>query len=185
MAIAQHLLPVFFLYANIFIFSLNLTIYEKKRLVLIYLFMNIGFFACILNMRRDGNIIEEINDLSGLSRTNPLLSVAITIFMFSMAGIPPFAGFFGKLYIFMSAVQADFFGIAILGVLTSVVASFYYIRIVQIIYFKESEELVDKSSSTELNVVITASGILVTFFFIYSTPIISAAGIAASSLFSG
>jgi len=151
----------------------------------IYLFMNIGFFACILNMRRDGNIIEEINDLSGLSRTNPLLSVAITIFMFSMAGIPPFAGFFGKLYIFMSAVQADFFGIAILGVLTSVVASFYYIRIVQIIYFKESEELVDKSSSTELNVVITASGILVTFFFIYSTPIISAAGIAASSLFSG
>jgi NADH-quinone oxidoreductase subunit N len=150
----------------------------------IYIFMNIGVFACLLNIRRDGNMVEEINGLSGISRSHPMMSIALTIFMFSMAGIPPFAGFFGKLHIFMSAVQADMFGLAILGILTSVVAAFYYIRIVQIIYFKESEDILDLPSGIELNVVIIASGILVTFFFIYSAPIISAAGIAAASLFS-
>ena len=105
--------------------------------------------------------------------------------MFSMAGIPPFAGFFGKLYIFMSAIQAGQYGLAIFGVLSSVVAAFYYIRIVQIIYFKQVREPLDKFSGPELSFVITTSGILVTFFFIYSTPILSAASVAAASLFSG
>jgi NADH-quinone oxidoreductase subunit N len=151
----------------------------------IYLFMNIGIFACILNMSRDGNMVEQIDDLTGLSRTHPMMSIAFAVFMFSMAGIPPFAGFFGKLHIFMSAVQANMYGLAILGVLTSVVAAFYYIRIVQIIYFKEPEATLDQASGTELNFVITTSGLLVTFFFIFSTPILSAASTAAASLFSG
>lgn len=149
----------------------------------IYLFMNIGIFACILNLRRNNAMIENINDLAGLSKTHPMISLAIAVFMFSMAGIPPFAGFFGKLYIFMSAIQAEHYILALLGILSSVIAAFYYIRIVQIIYFKEPEDVLDKSSGQELNVVITASGVLVTFFFIYSTPIITAADFAAASLF--
>jgi NADH-quinone oxidoreductase subunit N len=151
----------------------------------IYLFMNIGIFACILKMSQDDNMVEEIDDLSGLSQTHPMISAALAVFMFSMAGIPPFAGFFGKLHIFMSAVQANMYGLAIIGVLTSVVAAFYYIRIIQIIYFKDPEVILDPDSSTELNIVITTSGLLVTFFFIFLTPILSAASIAAASLFSG
>ena len=151
----------------------------------IYLFMNIGVFACILNMRRGGAMVEEINDLAGLGSTHPMLSLAFAIFMFSMAGIPPFAGFFGKLHIFMSAIQAEQYGLALFGILTSVVAAFYYIRIVQIIYFKKLEEPLDKFFGPELSLVITVSGISVTFFFIYSSHILSTASVAAASLFSG
>jgi NADH-quinone oxidoreductase subunit N len=149
----------------------------------IYLFMNIGVFACILNMRRDGAMVEGINDLAGMSRTHPMLAMALAILMFSMAGIPPFAGFFGKLYIFMGAIQAELYWLAVLGVLSSVVAAFYYIRIVQIVYFEEAGEPLDKSSSPELSFVITASGLFVAFFFVYPTPVLSAAAAAAASLF--
>ena len=151
----------------------------------IYLFMNIGVFACILNMRRDGAMVEGINDLAGMSRTHPMLAMALAILMFSMAGIPPFAGFFGKFYIFMGAIQAELYWLAVLGVLSSVVAAFYYIRIVQIVYFEEAGEPLDKSSSPELSFVITASGLFVAFFFVYPTPVLSAAAAAASSLFAG
>ena len=151
----------------------------------IYLFMNIGVFACILNMRRDGAMVEGINDLAGMSRTHPMLAMALAILMFSMAGIPPFAGFFGKLYIFMGAIQAELYWLAVLGVLSSVVAAFYYIRIVQIVYFEEAGEPLDKSSSPELSFVITASGLFVAFFFVYPTPVLSAAAAAAASLFAG
>ena len=151
----------------------------------IYLFMNIGVFACILNMRRDGAMVEGINDLAGMSRTHPMLAMALAILMFSMAGIPPFAGFFGKFYIFMGAIQAELYWLAVLGVLSSVVAAFYYIRIVQIVYFEEAGEPLDKSSSPELSFVITASGLFVAFFFVYPTPVLSAAAAAAASLFAG
>ncbi len=151
----------------------------------IYLFMNIGVFACILNMRRDGAMVEGINDLSGMSRTHPLLAMALAIFMFSMAGIPPFAGFFGKLYIFLAAIQAELYGLAVLGVLSSVVAAFYYIRIVQIVYFEEASEPLDKASGPELGFVIAASGLFVTFFFVYPMPVLSAAAAAAAALFTG
>ena len=151
----------------------------------IYLFMNIGVFACILNMRRDGAMVEGINDLAGMSRTHPMLAMALAILMFSMAGIPPFAGFFGKFYIFMGAIQAELYWLAVLGVLSSVVAAFYYIRIVQIVYFEEAGKPLDKSSSPELSFVITASGLFVAFFFVYPTPVLSAAAAAAASLFAG
>ena len=151
----------------------------------IYLFMNIGVFACILNMRRDGAMVEGINDLAGMSRTHPMLALALAIFMFSMAGIPPFAGFFGKLYIFLGAIQAELYGLAVLGVLSSVVAAYYYIRIVQLVYFEEADQPLDRSSGPELGFVITASGLFVAFFFVYPTPVLSAASAAAAALFSG
>ena len=151
----------------------------------IYLFMNIGVFACILNMRRDGVMVEGIKDLSGMSRTHPMLAMALAIFMFSMAGIPPFAGFFGKLYIFLAAIQAELYGLAVLGVLSSVVAAFYYIRIVQIVYFEEADKPLDKSSGPELGFVITATGLFVAFFFLYPTPVLSSAAAAAAALFTG
>ncbi|MBC8339468.1 MAG: NADH-quinone oxidoreductase subunit NuoN [Rhodospirillales bacterium] len=151
----------------------------------IYLFMNIGVFACILCMRRDGSMVEGIGDLAGMSRTHPMLALGLGIFMFSMAGIPPFAGFFGKLYIFLAAIEAKMYGLAVIGVLSSVVAAFYYIRIVQIVYFQELDEPLDKPTGPELGIVIAATGVFVAFFFVYPTPILSAATAAAAALFAG
>ncbi len=99
----------------------------------IYLVMNIGTFACILCMRRGDRMVEGIDDLAGLGKTHPMLALAIVVFMFSMAGIPPLAGFFGKFYIFIAAIEAGLYALAIVGVLTSVVAAFYYLRIVQMV----------------------------------------------------
>ncbi|NQV83325.1 MAG: NADH-quinone oxidoreductase subunit NuoN [Rhodospirillales bacterium] len=151
----------------------------------IYLFMNIGVFACILCMRRDGSMVEGIDDLAGMSKSHPMLALALAIFMFSMAGIPPFAGFFGKLYIFLGAIQAELYGLAVLGVLTSVVGAFYYLRIVQIVYFEEADEPLDKPSDPELVFVIAATGVFIAFFFAYPTPVLSAAAAAAAALFAG
>ena len=103
--------------------------------MLTYVFMTAGTFACILAMRRRGRMLEQISDLAGLSRTDPGLAVAFAIFMFSMAGIPPFAGFWGKYFIFTSAVQSGLWTLAVIGVLTSVIGAFYYIRIIKVIYF--------------------------------------------------
>ena len=151
----------------------------------IYLFMTIGVFACILCMRRDGTMVEGIDDLAGMSRSHPMLALALAIFMFSMAGIPPFAGFFGKLYIFLGAIEAELYGLAVLGVLASVVGAFYYIRIVQIVYFEEADEPLDKNPGKELVFVIAAAGVFIAFFFVYPTPVLSAAAAAAAALFAG
>jgi NADH-quinone oxidoreductase subunit N len=151
----------------------------------IYLFMTIGVFACILCMRRDGNMVEDIGDLAGMSRSHPMLALALGVFMFSMAGIPPFAGFFGKLYIFLGAIEAELYGLAVVGVLASVVGAFYYIRIVQIVYFEEASEPLDQSPGKELVAVIAAAGVFIAFFFVYPTPVLSAATAAAAALFAG
>ena len=151
----------------------------------IYLMMNIGVFTCILYMRRDGHMVENIKDLAGMNRTHPMLALALTILMFSMAGIPPFAGFFGKFYIFVSAIEAHLYTLAIFGVLSSVVAAFYYLRIVQLGYFEDLEAALDKSAAPELAIVLTGTGLFVAFFFVYPTPILSAAAAAAASLFAG
>ena len=120
-----------------------------------------------------------------MNRTHPMLALALTILMFSMAGIPPFAGFFGKFYIFVSAIEAHLYTLAIFGVLSSVVAAFYYLRIVQLVYFEDLEEALDKSAAPELAIVLTGTGLFVAFFFVYPTPILSAAAAAAASLFAG
>ena len=111
----------------------------------IYLFMNLGTFACILCMRRGQQMVEDISDLAGLSRTHPMMALAMAIFMFSLAGIPPLAGFFGKLYIFLAAVEGGLYTLAIIGVLSSVVAAFYYLRIVKVMYFDQTAEPLDRA----------------------------------------
>ena len=149
----------------------------------IYLFMNLGAFACILCMRREGRMVEEIADLAGLSKTHPMVALALAVFMFSMAGLPPLAGFFGKLYIFLAAIEAELYGLAVIGVLSSVVAAFYYVRIVKVAYFDDPGEPLDKPVDARIGTVLTVTGLLVGFFFVYPTPLLSWAANAAASLF--
>ncbi|HWB51946.1 MAG TPA: NADH-quinone oxidoreductase subunit NuoN [Stellaceae bacterium] len=149
----------------------------------IYLFMNVGTFAVILCMRQRGRMLEGINDLAGLSRTQPGLALALAIFMFAMAGIPPTAGFFSKLYIFLAAIDAKLTGLAIIGVVTSVVGAFYYLRIVKVMYFDEPAGAFDHPISPELKAVLVVTAIVTLFFFLLPDPIVGSAEAAAASLF--
>jgi NADH-quinone oxidoreductase subunit N len=149
----------------------------------IYLFMNLGAFAVILCMRRSGRAVEGIDDLAGLARTNPLMALAMALFMFSMAGIPPLAGFFGKLYVFLAAVNAGMYGLAILGVLTSAVAAYYYLRIVKVMYFDEPAEAFDGPIGNTMTAVLAGSVIFVVFFFLLPMPLLNGAEAAAAALF--
>jgi len=130
-------------------------------------------------------MVEDIGELAGLSRTRPMLALAFAVFMFSMAGIPPLAGFFGKLYIFLAAVDEELYTLAIIGVLTSVVGAFYYLRIVKLMYFDEPAEAFDKGGSREIGVITTVAALLVSFFIIFAGPVIEGAEAAAGILFAG
>ena len=149
----------------------------------IYLIMIVGTFGCILSMRVHGQMMEDINDLAGLGRTNPLLAIALTALMFSFVGIPPLAGFFGKLYVFLAAINAGLYWLAVIGLLTSVVGAFYYLRIVKLMYFDEARESFDSPIDKELVAVIAFCSILVGLFFAYPTPMIKGAAVAAETLF--
>ncbi len=151
----------------------------------IYVIMTLGTFGCILAMKRGGNNVESINDLAGLSKSNPLMAAALAIFMFSMAGIPPLAGFFGKLYVFLAALEAGLVGLAVIGVLSSVVGCFYYIRLIKIMYFDDADEDLDRKAGTEINLVVGAAAIVILAFFIYPALITDGAAVAAASLFAG
>ncbi len=151
----------------------------------IYLFMNIGTFAVILCMRRRGRAVEGIEDLAGLSRSQPALALALGIFMFSLAGIPPLAGFFAKFYIFMAAIDAKLYVLAVIGVVTSVVGAYYYVRIVKIMYFDEPADAFDRPVSRELTAVLVISAVIILFFFVYPAPIVGAADAATAALFPG
>jgi NADH-quinone oxidoreductase subunit N len=151
----------------------------------IYLFMNLGAFACILCMRRGQQMVEGISDLAGASRTHPMMALSLAIFMFSLAGIPPLAGFFGKLYIFLAAVDGGLYTLAVIAVLTSVVGAFYYLRIVKVMYFDQATEPLDKGIGPELRWVVFASAIVIVLFFAYPEPILSSATSAAASLVGG
>ena len=148
----------------------------------IYMMMTLGTFACILAMRRKDRMIEQIDDLAGLSKSNPLMALALLIFMFSMAGIPPLAGFFGKLYVFLAAIESGLIGLAVIGVLTSVVGAFYYIRIVKVMYFDEAAEPFDRPVGRELMLVLAATAIFTMFFFAYPAPLVAGAEAAAAAL---
>ena len=148
----------------------------------IYLVMTLGTFACILSLRRDGKMVEEIDQLSGLSRTSPLMALGLAILLFSLAGIPPLAGFFAKFYVFLAAIEAKLYALAVVGVLLSVVGAFYYLRIVKIMYFDEPAKGFEPLPGT-LGLVLSLSGVLVLFFFLYPAPLVAAAGAAANSLF--
>ncbi|HTR15731.1 MAG TPA: NADH-quinone oxidoreductase subunit NuoN [Acetobacteraceae bacterium] len=147
-----------------------------------YIFMSVGAFACIIAMRRRGRQVERIVDLAGLSRNDPGLALVLAVFMFSMAGIPPMAGFFGKLYVFLAAVQAQMWALAIIGVLTSVIGAYYYLRIVKVMYFDPPEEAFDPRPTT-VSFVAYASGLFTAAFFLFPAPIVGAAESAAKALF--
>jgi len=151
--------------------------------VTIYLFMNVGTFACILSMRRQGEMVEGIDDLKGLSKTNPLMALALTIFMFSLAGIPPLAGFFGKLYVFLAAVEAGLYTLAVLGLLTSVIAAFYYLRIVKLMYFDDPVEAFDRPVGRAMTTILAATSLVTLLFLVFLSPVLESAGAAARALF--
>ena len=136
-------------------------------------------------MRVHGRMVEGIDDLAGLGRTRPGLALALAVFMFSMAGIPPLAGFFGKLYVFLAAVQAGLYVLAVIGVLASVVAAYYYLRIVKVMYFDEPADAFDRLPGREIGVVLTATGLFTALFFLAPSPVLNAAAAAAKSLFRG
>ena len=151
----------------------------------IYVVMNVGTFGAILCMRRDGKMVEEISDLAGLARTRPGLAAAIGVFMFSLAGVPPLAGFLGKLYIFLAAIDARFYGLAVIGVVTSVVGAYYYLRIVKVMFFDEPAPAFDRPAGPVLGTVLTVCALLVLLFFIYPAPVADGAKAAAATLFAG
>jgi NADH-quinone oxidoreductase subunit N len=147
-----------------------------------YVFMNAGAFACIIAMRRRGLALEKISDLAGLARSDGLMAMALAIFMFSMAGIPPFSGFFGKLYVFLAAVRADFWTLAVVGVLTSVIGAYYYIRVIKVMYFDDPAPAFDRRPPG-LSFVLGAGAVFTTFFVLVVAPVAGAAQAAAAALF--
>ncbi|MCG8547162.1 MAG: NADH-quinone oxidoreductase subunit NuoN, partial [Alphaproteobacteria bacterium] len=148
----------------------------------IYLIMNMGAFGCILSMRHKDGAVEGISDLAGLAKTNPQMALALMIFMFSMAGIPPLAGFFGKLYIFMAAIEAGLIALAVIGVVSSVVAAFYYVRIVKVMYFDEPAEAFERPVGKGITAVISVTAVITALFFIGLAPVVDIATAAAGTL---
>ncbi len=150
--------------------------------MVIYLAMTLGAFAVLLSLRRKDRMFETIDDLSGLSRTHPWLAFCLAAMMFSLAGIPPLAGFFAKFYVFSAAIQAGLVTLAVVGVVTSVVGAFYYLRLVKVMYFDEAKapyERIPPGSAIVLGV----SSAVVVLFFLIPAPLVAAAGDAAKSLF--
>ena len=148
----------------------------------IYLVMTLGMFACVLAMRRDGKMVENIDQLSGLSRTSPRMALVLAILLFSLAGIPPLAGFFAKFYVFLAAIESGLYALAVVGVLLSVVGAFYYLRIVKIMYFDEPAEPFEAMPAS-LAIIAGVSGALTLFYVVYPAPLVEAAGVAAKALF--
>ena len=150
----------------------------------IYVVMTIGTFGCVLLMRRNGEAVESIDDLAGLARTQPMLAAALAIFMFSLAGIPPLAGFFAKLYVFLAAIDAGLVALAVIGVLASVVGAFYYVRIVKVMYFDEAAEPFDRPAGREFAVIVGGAALFNLAFCLHPGPLVDQAGIAAAALLS-
>jgi NADH-quinone oxidoreductase subunit N len=150
----------------------------------IYVVMTIGTFGCVLLMRRNGEAVENIDDLAGLARTQPMLAAALAIFMFSLAGIPPLAGFFAKLYVFLAAIDAGLVALAVIGVLASVVGAFYYVRIVKVMYFDEAAAPFDRPAGREFAVIVGGAALFNLVFCLHPGPLVDQAGIAAVALLS-
>ncbi len=149
----------------------------------IYLAMTIGTFGCILAMRVKGEMVEGIADLAGLGKYHPLLATGLAALMFSMAGIPPLAGFFGKFYVFRAAVDQGLFPLAIIGVLTSVVAAFYYLRVVKVMFFDDAREPFDRPMGRELSNVIVLCCLFILLLPVFVEPVVASAATAATALY--
>ena len=141
--------------------------------ITIYVIMNLAFFSCILMMKKNDKYYETIDDLSGLSKNHPILSLSMLIILFSLAGIPPLAGFFAKFYIFTAVIERSMYFLAIIGLLSTVVAAFYYLRIIKIIYFDPSKEKYDSDHSIGLKLSLILSTLFILFYFIYPNSLIS------------
>jgi len=148
----------------------------------IYVVMTLGTFAVILAMRRDGKLVENIGDLAGLARTHPTMAFFLGVLLFSLAGIPPLAGFFAKFYVFLAAIKAGLFTLAVIGVITSVIGAYYYLAIVKIMYFDEPVRSFQRMPLL-LGLILGVSGIANILFFAHPTPLLGAATVAAKSLF--
>ena len=148
----------------------------------IYLVMTLGTFAAILGMRRKDGMVEDIADLSGLSRTHPMIALMLTLLMFSLAGIPPLAGFFGKWFVFLAAIQAELWVLAVIGVLASVVSAFYYLRVVKVMWFDDGDARFVPLAG-ELRVTLGLAGVFVLFYALISGTVAEPAFAAAKSFF--
>ncbi len=140
--------------------------------IAIYVLMNLGLFSCLLMMKRNNVYYEEIDDLSGLSKNHPLLSLSLLIILFSLAGIPPLAGFFAKFYIFKSVLEQSMFFLAIVGLLSTVVAAFYYLRLIKIMYFDKEKEKFDTDHSLWIKFSLGVSTLLILLYFIFPSQLI-------------
>jgi NADH-quinone oxidoreductase subunit N len=150
--------------------------------MIIYMVMTLGTFACVIAMRRATGAVEQISDLAGLARTNKLMAFILAMLMFSLAGIPPLAGFFAKYFVFMAAIRANLVTLAVIGVVASVIGAYYYLRIVKLMYFDEPQgEFIREP--VEVRLVYVLSGIFVIGFVFFARPLIALAQTAAQSLF--
>jgi NADH-quinone oxidoreductase subunit N len=138
----------------------------------IYVIMNLALFSCLLMLKRNNQYYEDIDDLSGLSKNHPLLSLSLLVILFSLAGIPPLAGFFAKFYIFKAVIEQSMYFLAIVGLLSTVIAAFYYLRIIKIIYFDKEKEKYDEDHSLWLKFSLTFSTILILLYFIFPSQLI-------------
>ncbi|NKB51346.1 MAG: NADH-quinone oxidoreductase subunit NuoN [Rhizobiaceae bacterium] len=151
--------------------------------MIIYMAMTLGTFACILAMRRTDGMVENISDLAGLSRTNPMMALVLTAFMFSLAGIPPLAGFWAKYFVFLAAIQAELYLLSVIGVIASVVGAFYYLRIVKLMWFDEPEQGFVGMAS-ELKIILAITSVFTVFYVVIAGPMSSIATAAARTFFS-
>ena len=150
----------------------NQGIQSSITYISIYLFMNLAFFACLFMLRRDEKYFENIEDLSGLSKNHPILSFSFLIVLFSLAGIPPLVGFFAKFYIFTAVIEQSMYSLAIIGLLSTVIAAFYYLRIIKVIYFDPEKGKFEKNHNIGLKISLAVSTIFILFYFIYPSPLI-------------
>ncbi len=148
----------------------------------IYVTMTLGVFAVIVSMRRSTGMVESIDQLAGLSRTHPAMAFFLAMLLFSMAGVPPLAGFFAKFYVFLAAIKAGLYVLAVIGVLASVVGAYYYLAIIKLMYFDEPAEGF-YAMPYELRVVLAICGLFNILFFLYPGPLVGVASAAAHSLF--
>ena len=145
----------------------NLGIQSSIAYITIYLIMNLGFFSCLLMLKRNDVYYETINDLSGLSKNHPIISLCFLIQLFSLAGIPPLAGFFAKFYIFIAVIEQSMYFLAIVGLLATVVSAFYYLRIIKVIYFDKPNDEFDRFNSLSLKLILSITTIILVVYFIY------------------
>ena len=150
----------------------NQGIQSSVLYISIYLVMNLGFFSCLFMLKRNDKFHEEIDDLSGLSKNHPLIALSLLVILFSLAGIPPLAGFFAKFYIFKAVLDQSMYYLAIIGLLSTVIAAFYYLRIVKIMYFDIEKEKYDQDYNFGLKFTLIISTILILFYFVYPSKLI-------------